>query len=283
MMKNLKTKAVSALLALSVMVPTAAFATDAATDATNAITSGKGFVKHRVFSQEKQQEMQTKLLEMVIKYTPDSLTEWKSALAEQEELMQNLWANRPTDKQRTQLSDEAKAELKTIRENLKKGTITQEQAQEKMKALGIEPWEGKRNPELSAEVKEKLDKIRDDVKNGSVTKEEAQEQMKALGIETKAKDVKIRFGLAAEVKEKLEAIKADVEEGKLTQEQAKEEMAKLGLKAKGDGLKDNPMSQFRAAVEANDAAKIQELLPQMLEDLKEKNQKMSNKLTESQN
>lgn len=281
MIKNWQTKAVSTFLALSILIPAAAFASDATTDATKAVTGGKGFGQHRVFSQEKQQEMQTKLLELVTKYTPDSLAEWKAALAEQDSLMQKLQANRPTDKERPQLSDEVKAELNKIRDDLKSGTITQEQAQQKMKDLGIEPREGKDHPELSAEVKEKLDNIRDEVKNGTLTKEAAQEQIKALGIEPR--EDKDHPELSAEVKEKLEAIKADVESGKLTKEQAKEKMAELGLKPKGDGPKDNPMAQLKEAVDAKDATKIQELLPQMLEDLKERNQKMSNKLAESQN
>ncbi|MFZ5631301.1 MAG: hypothetical protein ACOY40_00470 [Bacillota bacterium] len=188
-MKNWKTKAVSTVLALSVLVPTTAFASDAITTKGD-VNAKKGFAHHRFLDGERRQEADGKILELAGKYTPESLEEWKNTLAEQEQLKNDLMKKRPpVDKQRPQLSDEAKEKVKAIRE--------------------------------------------------------------------------------------------DVKSGKLTPEEAREEMDKLGLKGREDFDKDNLMVQFREAVRANDETKIKELLPQMLQQLKEKNQIRANKLAES--
>lgn len=278
-MNNWKTKAISGLLALAVLVPSAAFAADAI-NSTVDVTSKKGFANHQPFNQEKQQEFNDKLLALVTKYTPDSLEEWKTALAQQVQLREEMKAKQPADQQRPEMSDETKAKVKAIQEQVKSGTLTKEQAQEQLKALGIEGLRDKAGfkgqTKMSDEVKEKVTAIRENLKNGTITQEEAQEQLKALGIERPVdKDgLKDRPELSDEVKQKLDAIKADVESGKLTQEQAREEMKKLGLNP-------HPMAQFNEAVEANDEAKIKELLPQMLEQLQERNEALSNKLAES--
>ncbi|WP_003542398.1 hypothetical protein [Desulfotomaculum nigrificans] len=208
MMKSWKTKAVSTLLALSVMLPTAAFAADVA-NGTGEVTVNQGFVHHQHFNQEKQQKFNDKLLELVSKYTPESLTAWKDALAKQQELMQQFKDKHPVDQQR---------------------------------------------PTLSAETKAKVKAIFDDLKNGKLTREQAQEQLKSLGIELKDKH-KDGFKGQSQL--------SDADKEKLKQKQ------------------NSLMGQFREAVKANDETKIRELLPQMLEQLKEKNQDMSNKLAES--
>lgn len=234
-MKNWQTKAVSTLLALAVLAPSAAFATDAVNSKVG-LTGYKGFAHHQPFNQEKQQELNDKLIELVTKYTPDSLAEWQSALAKQDQLREEMKDKRPVNEQR---------------------------------------------PELSDEVKDKVKAIREDVKNGKITKEQAQEQLQSLGLE-KFRDKKGFKGqpqLSDEAKQKLQAIQEDVKSGKLTKEQAKEEMRELHPDLKKDA-KNNPMAQFHEAVAANDETKIKELLPQMLEQLKEKNQQLSNKLTE---
>lgn len=230
-MKNWKTKAVSALLALSVLVPTAAFATDAVTGAGD-VPVKKGFAHHGFFNEEKRQELNNKLLDLVTKYTPESLEDWKNALAKHEQLMKELKEKRPHDKQRPQLSNEAKDKIKAIYEDVKSGKLTREQAREQLKNLGIEKFRDK--PELPAELKEKLKAINENVKNG-----------------------------------------------KLTPEQAREEMKKLGFNGRKGFDQNNLRGQFRQAVEANDETKIKELLPRMLEQLKEKNQALSNKLAET--
>jgi len=117
-------------------------------------------------------------------------------------------------------------------------------------------------------VKEKFAAIREDVKNGTITSEQAREEMKKLGFE--GRQPMARPEMSQEVKEKFEAIRADVESGKITQDQAKEEMKKL---APNRGS--NPMADLRKAVEDNDETRLKELLPQLLVQLQERNQKLS--------
>ena len=275
-MKNWKTKAVSTILALAVLVPTTAFAADVVNG--QEVKGTKGFAHHQLFNQEKQQEFNDKLLEMVTKYTPDSLEEWQSALATQDQLRQEMKDKMP---QRPQLSEEVKEKVKAIQEDVKNGNLTREQAQEQLKSLGIEGLKGnfKDHPQMSDEAKEKVKALREDLKNGTLTQEQAQEQLKALGIQRPVD--KDRPELSDEVKQKLQTIQEEVKNGKLTKEQAQEEMKNLGLKFRGDATKNHPMAQFQEAVKANDEAKMKELLPQMLEQVKEKNQELSNKLAES--
>ncbi|GBF33248.1 hypothetical protein DCCM_2347 [Desulfocucumis palustris] len=72
-----------------------------------------------------------------------------------------------------------------------------------------------------------------------------------------------------------------MKDGTLTQEQAKEELSKLGIEGKvirfGDGT--NLFAQLKDAQEANDAAKIKELLPQLLEQMQENSQKMADRIS----
>ncbi len=326
-MKNWKTKAVSTILALAVLVPTTAFAADVVKGGQGAKRT-EGFAHHQLFNQEKKQEFNDKLLELVTKYTPDSLEEWKNALATQDQLREEMKDKLPADKQRPQLSEEVKEKVKAIQEDVKNGNLTREQAQEQLKSLGVEGFKGnfKERPQMSDEAKEKVKALREELKNGTITQEQAQEQLKSLGIEgfkgdfkgrtemsdeVKAKVqairedlkkgtitqeqaqeqwkalgikgpvVKDRPQLSDEAKQKLQTIQEDVKSGTLTKEQAQEEMKNLGLTFRGDVAKNHPMAQFQEAVKANDEAKIKELLPQMLEQLKEKNQELSNKLAES--
>ncbi|AQS58144.1 hypothetical protein [Desulforamulus ferrireducens] len=287
MMKNWKSKAVSGLLALTILVPSAAFATDAL-DHKKGTADGRKFAHHQLFNQEKQQQFKAKLLELVSKYTPDSLAEWQAALAKQEQLWEELKAKQPVPQQRPEISEETREKLQSLGEQVKSGQITQEQAREQLKALGIDGFKHKmvikNHPQMPDELKEKLAAIGENLKKGTITQEQAEEQLKALGIEKpalpkgKLKAQKDRPELPAEVKQKLETIKADVESGKLSKEQAREEMQKLVLKPRKDG---HPMAQLMEAVEANDEAKIKELLPQMLKQLQERNNNLSNKISES--
>lgn len=187
-MKNWKTRTMAAALALSVLAPTAGLASDALA-ARGYVDADRGMAHHRFLNQEERQAERDRILDMVGKYTPDSLTEWKNALGEREQLFNAL--------------------------------------KEKRRSAG------KERPQLSHEVKEKIKAIGEDVKNG-----------------------------------------------KLTQEQAGAEMDKLGLKGRPGFDKNNLKVQYREAVQANDEAKIKELLPQMLQQLKERNQALSDKLAE---
>lgn len=86
-------------------------------------------------------------------------------------------------------------------------------------------------------------------------------------------------------KEKLAEIRKQVKEGTLTKEQAKDEMAKLGIEFrhkdgkhkdrkhfghKDGNQKDNIHNQLMQAVEANDEAKIKELLAQLLTKMQDR-------------
>lgn len=232
-MKNWKIKAVSTVIALSVLAPGAAFAADAITSRGNA-GAKVGIVHHR-FLDEKRQEADSQLLELVGRYTPESLEEWKSALAEQEQLMSDIGAMLPVDKKRPELSEDEREKVKAIREGVKNGALTPEDAGEQLKELGVEKFPGRNKsidrPELSEDERGKVKAIREGVKNGALIPENDGDKMK-----------------------------------------------KLGLNSRKGFDKNNLMVQYSEAVEAGDEAKIKELLPQMLQRLKEKNQALSDRL-----
>ncbi len=276
--ENWKIKTASAVLTLSFLVPTAAFA-DVDANTNGERPNPKGFAQHQPFKGKNQQELKSQLLELVNKYQPESLEEWEKALTEQDALREQMKELRPADKQKPELSDEIKEKVKAIHESLKNGEITPEQAQEQLKALGVENKGFRPGPELSDEVKEKVKAIHEELKNGEITPEEAQEQLKALGVEKKG----FRPGpeLSDEVKEKVKAIHEDVKNGEITPEQAKEEMENLGLQPRPQGQPDNLMAQIKKAVEDNDQTEIKELLTKMLEQLQEKNEDLSNRIAEA--
>jgi len=220
----------STALVLSVLAPTASFAADAGTATKDFFPVKKAFAHHQPFNGEQRQVAKDKMLELVSKYTPESLEEWKNALAEREQLVAELKENAPVQKQRPQLPGEVKEKVTAIREDVKNGNMTREQAREELKNLGLDklpPHMPK--PQLPGEIKEKVTAIREDVKNGNMTREQAREELRNLGIDG-------------------------------------------GRYLMGD---------FRKAVEANDEAKIKELLPQLLEQLKERNEILSARLAET--
>ncbi|RYD03363.1 hypothetical protein N752_20115 [Desulforamulus aquiferis] len=149
-MKNLKSKAVSTALVLALVVPTASFA---ANSVINTEATAKKEISFQAFKEKR--DVKTNYIELVEKYSPESLEEWKSTLAESEELMAQLKDKMPLNKQRVELSEEAKEKMQTIREGIKAGTLTPEQAAEELKALGIEKLRGDKQ-ELSVEAKEKM-------------------------------------------------------------------------------------------------------------------------------
>jgi len=231
-MSKWKTKTVAIVLGLSILVPTAAFASGAVT--APADLSFNKFAQHERFNGEKGQAARDNILDLVSKYAPDSIEEWKKVIAEHEELMNALKEQAPP--QRPEISDEVKTKLEAIREEVKNGTMTQEQASAKLKELGLARM-GKfdqRRPEISDELKAKLEAIREEVKNGI-----------------------------------------------MTQEQANAEFKELGLPVKRDlAGHQNLMLQLQEAVESNDKSTVQDLLAQLLAQLQEKNQQLSDKLAE---
>lgn len=276
-MKNWKTKVISTALALSVLAPAASFASSSATTTTGDITFRKDFAHHQRFDG---QADETKILEMVSKYTPESLDEWKNALARRDQLVKELKEKCPNDFNKTGLSDDVKAKIKTINEDVKNGKITREQAAEEFKKLGLENKRfDKQRTKMSDEDKEKINAIREDLKNGKITREQAAEEFKKLGLEGK---IFIKQGpkMSEQDKEKINAIREDLKNGKITREQAAEEFKKLGLNVrKNFNRPDNLRAQFREAVKAGDENKIKELLPRMLQQLKERNQQLSDRVS----
>jgi len=231
--KNWKAKVVSAALALSVLASSAAFAADNATS-TGDVQFKTGFAKHQRFDGAKSQLNETKILEVVGKYAPESLSDWESVLAEREQLANELKEKAPIDRQRVKLTDEQKEQVKAIREGVKNGTLTPEQAKEQLQSLGLDMARSfGLKPQLTDEQKEQVKAIREGVKNGTLTPEQAKEQLQSLGL------------------------------------QGKNAFARP----------DNLMGQFKEAVEANDESTIIELLPQLLEQMKERNQQLSDKLS----
>ena len=280
-MSNWKTKLLTGALALSVLIPTASYA--AGTINTNeAVSFKKAFAQHQSFNDGKAQEFDSKMLDMVAKYTPQSLEDWKNTIAERDQLMSKLREQAP-QKQMPNLTDEQKAKVKAIFEDVKSGKITREQAEEEMKKLGLDKQFPKiQRPQLTDEQKAKVTAIQEDLKNGEITAEQAKEEFTKLGLDKQFPKIQ-RAQLTDEQKAKVTAIREDLKNGKITAEQAKEEMGKLGMD-RGQGFKGDSrgiMGDFMTAVTANDETKIKELLPQMLEQLKVRNTELSAKLAAS--
>ena len=275
-MNNWKTKVLSTALALSLVAPIASFAADESTTGDTSVK--KGFAFH-----QRNAQSQSKMLELVSKYTPESLSDWQNALTEQEQLLKELREKAPVNgkEQKPELSDETKTKMQALREAEKNGEITAEEAVEQLKALGIQ-FKGnhKSGKQLSDEDKAKIQAIKENEKNGEITAEEAREQLKALGIQFGFRNPGKQ--LSDEDKAKMQAIKESEKNGEITAEEAREQLKAQGLNIKGNfAPKDNLRSQLAEAVNSNDEAKIQELLPQLLNHLKERNQQLSQKISEN--
>ncbi|MFZ5590442.1 MAG: hypothetical protein ACOY81_01340 [Bacillota bacterium] len=243
-MSNWKTKTVVAALALSILVPGAAMATSTSNAGSAGLAgkvAGMAFPgRHHQGDPAKQQEMQQKILELVSKYTPESLSEWQAALAEQEKLRQSMPQKEPA--WMANLTDEQKAQLKEVMDKVKDGQLTREQAKEELAKLGLDKYMPQR-PEpqwmanLTDEQKAQLKEIMDKVKDGQLTREQAKEELAKLGLD-KYLPTPPAGGPG------------------------------------GERDKDNLMGQLMQAASNSDAAKIKELLPQALQMLKERNQHM---------
>lgn len=132
-MSKWKKKALPVILGLSILVPTAAFAANAVTAPEDSVCHQFG--RHERFNGEQGQAARDDILALVEKYAPDTLAEWQKVTAEHEQLMSDCKAQAPA--QRPELSDEVKAKLQAIREEVKNGTMTRKQAGEELKELGL--------------------------------------------------------------------------------------------------------------------------------------------------
>lgn len=224
--KLISTAAIGAL-ALILLIPSASFAAAAGED--NKIFFNK---KRPVNSLQKMGPKpigytHEQLMELVNKYAPDMKDEF-----------QEIHAKMTQARELLKPDEETKAKLVEIRKQVKDGTITQEQAREKMEALGIQLPVNKRTPpEINEEAQQKIDENR----------------------------------------QKLNEIRQKVKEGSLTREEAKAEMEALGFKEhqverKGirNQIKDSIPDQLRQAVENNDENLIKDLLNQLLIELQNK-------------
>ncbi|MCM3787253.1 hypothetical protein M3221_02335 [Domibacillus indicus] len=145
------------------------------------------------------------------------------------------------------------------------GTITHDEAEEQLAALGIEINErgGKGGflSSLDEETKAKAEAILEKKKNGTLTEAEAKKQLQALGI-TLPERPDLFADLDDETKAKAEAIMEKLKSGDLTREQADEQLEALGAdlpkhgrhggKGRGDmlqGLDDETKAKAESLIE----------------------------------
>lgn len=224
--KLISTAAIGAL-ALTLLIPSASFAADAGED--------RKIIFNKKRTENSFQRMGPKpigytheqIMELVNKYTPDLKDKFQEIHAKMTQVRELLKPD-----------EETKAQMIEIRKQVKDGTITQEQAREKMEALGIKvPGKKGMRPEIDEETRQKLEENR----------------------------------------QKLNEIRQKVKEGSLTREEAKTEMEALGFKEhqferKGieNQMKDSIPGQLRQAVKNNDENQIKDLLNQLLSELQNK-------------
>jgi len=265
-----KNKFLTVALGLSLLAPTGAFAANAVTGGEDTIVNK--VIQHR-FGDGQSMPNEDQILDLVGKYAPESMQEWEDALAEQEQLIDKL---KDGHMQKVDISDETKEKIKAIHEAVQNGDISHEEAQEQLEELGININLADRPKlELSDEAREKMNAIHEAVQNGDISPEEAREQLKELGINENFAD-RPKLELSDEAKEKMNAIREAMQNGDISSEEAREQLKELGV----DGvLVRGPMSELNEAVQANDELKIKELLAQLLEQLKERNQQLSARLS----
>lgn len=143
-----KTKIVSTVLALSIMVPTAAFAADATAN-TN---FPKGPGHHKQLSYEEHQARQDQLMELVNTYAPNTVDEWEDLLDQKQELLEEI--RELKDSKPGKVNDEVREQLESIRESLRNGDMTQEEAKQAKEELGIERKQGNGNNREEKENRE---------------------------------------------------------------------------------------------------------------------------------
>ncbi|MGC5326096.1 hypothetical protein [Brevibacillus sp. SYSU BS000544] len=215
-MKKLVSKLMVGAVVLSVLAPSASYAANTIENSNTATAQVQQENKRQVkqMTAEERQANHEKLMEIIKKYTPELADQFQAIFDEQE-------ANR--------------AKMDEIREQVKAGTLTKEEAQAKLKELGLDfgdrgfGHKGFGGKELDEATKAKVDEIREQVKAGTLTKEEAQAKLKELGLD---------FG--------------------------------PGFCGHKDGHNGH-FAQLDEAVTNNDEAKVKEILTQMLADLQARN------------
>lgn len=231
-MSNWKVKALAITLGLSLLVPTVSFAADTIAkkglSGKKVVTYFEGEVGPGLVSQEK-------VLELVTKYKPEDLAEWKSTLSERQQLMEELRERAPVRPERPQLTEEQKEKMSSLREKVKSGEMTPEELRDELALPAADKSRAnKARPELTAEEMEKMKAMREDFKNDRVPRD---------------------------------GVKRDFK----------------GLAPHKDFAGPNSLrTEFIKAVDEGDENAIKELLPQLLEQLKEGNKKLSDRLSEEE-
>jgi len=131
------------------------------------------------------------------------------------------------------LTDEQKALLQEIREQVENGDITKEEANAKIEAAGIELPERKGPAiKLTEEQKSLLSELKEQLKNEEITKQEFIQKLKDAGIDGLGERMKHKFheNLTDEEKALLQEIREQVENGDITKEEANAKIEEAGIK-----------------------------------------------------
>ncbi|MBA4535227.1 hypothetical protein [Brevibacillus halotolerans] len=242
-MKKIASKLMIGALTLAVFAPTAAFAaTNTNVDETKVEQSSHQ--KYGYFSLEDRQSNQEELMKIINKYNPD--------LADDFQKLFDKVRSVKTDEAMKKL-DETKKKLDEINEQVKNGTLTQEQANKKFEELGV----------VST------------LAESALTQEQANEKRYVILSDSKIEKVELNEETKKELdktKKKLDEIDAQVKNGTLTQEQAKEEMKKFGIKVAVCDGNENIMEQIKVAADKDDADTVNKLLHELLEKMQDKKQ-----------
>ncbi|MCM3317618.1 hypothetical protein M3603_13380 [Rummeliibacillus stabekisii] len=160
------------------------------------------------------------------------------------------------------LDDATKKKAQAILDKEKDGSLSHEEAQKQLKALGVNfpehPGKGKFEApldNLDAATKKKAQAILDKEKNGSLSHEEAQKQLKALGVNFPEHPGKGKFkapldNLDAATKKKAQAILDKEKDGSLSHEEAQKQLKALGVnfpEHPGKGKFEAPLDNLDAA------------------------------------
>lgn len=150
-------KALIPVVALAVMIPAGAFAEeqssasttpdqaqtqDAGPNMPGRFMEGKGFhhMKAREwFGDGVNREMYMELL--AEKYAPDTLDQWKAAIAERNQLKEQIKALRPSEEELQERREEMKAKRTELQEKLKSGEITKEEMKTQLQEWA-KSWKG---------------------------------------------------------------------------------------------------------------------------------------------
>ncbi len=130
------------------------------------------------------------------------------------------------------ITEDQRALLDEIREQVQNGTITKEEAKAKIEATGIQLPERKGPAiKLTEEQKELVSQLREKLKNEEITKEEFVQKLKDAGIEGMRAKMKHKFqeNLTEEQKTLLNEIREQVKNGTITKEEAKSKIEAAGI------------------------------------------------------